>query len=396
MPIAKITPALRFPEFKEAGEWEYSDLKNLGRLISGLTYSPTNIRKNGLLVLRSSNILNGSIALNDCVYVTSDIKGASLSKPNDILICVRNGSTALIGKNAIIPEGMPLCTHGAFMTVFRAKAPQFVYQLFQTQHYKKQVSADLGARINSINNGQLIKYRFPLPTLPEQQKIADCLGSLDELIDCERQKLTSLKNYKKGLMQQLFPAENETTPRLRFPEFKTAPTWQEKTLGDVLDYEQPTSYIVETTDYKDDYDIPVLTANKSFILGYTNEQQGIYKKTPVIIFDDFTTDKKYVDFSFKVKSSAIKILKAKAGDNIRVIFELMNNIKFNAVEHKRHYISEYQNLEITLPKKEEQQKIADCLSSLDDAITAQQAKRESLAQHKKALMQQLFPTLENI
>jgi type I restriction enzyme S subunit len=202
-------PRLRFPEFHDAEDWEETRLGRLGELISGLTYSPDDVRENGLLVLRSSNVQNGEISLDDCVYVDPDIKGANASYPNDILICVRNGSAALIGKNALIPEGMPLCTHGAFMTVFRSKSARFVFQLFQTSRYQERVAADLGATINSINGSQLIKYKFFVPKPPEQKKLADCLSSLDELIAAQTQKLDALKTHKKGLMQQLFPSPEE-------------------------------------------------------------------------------------------------------------------------------------------------------------------------------------------
>ncbi|MDO8274031.1 MAG: hypothetical protein Q7T22_00700, partial [Serpentinimonas sp.] len=96
-------PRLRFPEFQNAGEWAETRLGRLGELVSGLTYSPDDVRESGLLVLRSSNVQNGEIALDDCVYVDPSVKGANLSQPNDILICVRNGSKALIGKCALIP-----------------------------------------------------------------------------------------------------------------------------------------------------------------------------------------------------------------------------------------------------------------------------------------------------
>jgi type I restriction enzyme, S subunit len=202
-------PRLRFPEFKNAGEWAETRLGRLGELVSGLTYSPNDVRESGLLVLRSSNVQKGEIALDDCVYVDPSIKGANLSQTNDILICVRNGSKALIGKCALIPGGMPRCTHGAFMTVFRAKTSSFVFQLFQTDKYQKQVAGDLGATINSINGGQLLKYEFFVPKPPEQQRIADCLTSLDNLITAQTQKLQSLKTHKKALMQQLFPSVEE-------------------------------------------------------------------------------------------------------------------------------------------------------------------------------------------
>ena len=199
-------PRLRFPEFQNADEWEETRLEKLGKLISGLTYSSDDVRESGLLVLRSSNVQNGEIALDDCVYVDPSIKGANLSQPEDILICVRNGSKALIGKCALIPQGMPLCTHGAFMTVFRADTPSFVFQLFQSDRYQKQVAGDLGATINSINGSQFLKYEFFVPKPAEQKRIADFLASLDTLITAATQELATLKTHKKGLMQQLFPA----------------------------------------------------------------------------------------------------------------------------------------------------------------------------------------------
>ena len=203
-------PRLRFLEFRDKGEWVEAKLGQLGKLISGLTYSPEDVRDRGLLVLRSSNIQDGKIALDDCVYVTPTIKGAHLAKPNDILICVRNGSKPLIGKSAMIPEGIPKCTHGAFMTVLRANAAFFVFQLLQTSDFQRQVEADLGATINSINSNNLLRYRFFVPTEPlEQKQIADCLTVLDAQITAQAAKIDALKTHKRGLMQQLFPAPEE-------------------------------------------------------------------------------------------------------------------------------------------------------------------------------------------
>ena len=202
----ETVPCLRFPKFRDAGEWEEKRLGDLGTLISGLTYSPKDVRDGGLLVLRASNIQNGEIALDDCVYVRRDMNGANLTQPDDILICVRNGSRSLIGKNAIIPKGMPVCTHGAFMTVFRASAPHFARVLLQTTAYQKQVAADLGATINSINRTQLLKYRFTVPKPAEQQRIAACLSAVDTQIGAQARRIVSLKQHKQGLLQQLIPS----------------------------------------------------------------------------------------------------------------------------------------------------------------------------------------------
>lgn len=182
-------------------------------------------------------------------------------------------------------------------------------------------------------------------------------------------------------------------PTLRFPEFRDSGEWIQKPLENVLDYEQPTKYIVDSDKYKE-AGTPVLTANKSLILGYTDETYNIYNTLPVIIFDDFTADSKYIDFPFKIKSSAIKLLTVKCNreDNLRFIFEAMQLIPFEAKEHKRHYISEFQKQKISVPQNStEQKKIADCLSSLDNYINATQEKIELFQAHKKGLMQQLLP-----
>ena len=139
-------------------------------------------------------------------------------------------------------------------------------------------------------------------------------------------------------------------------------------MGDAIDYIQPSNYIVESTDYDDSYDTPVLTPGKSFILGYTNETDGIYdaSKENVIIFDDFTTATKYVDFKFKVKSSAMKILvsKNKKKYHIKYFYYLLNTITILVDSHKRFWISEYQSLEVTIPPYWYQELVVDYLDVL--------------------------------
>lgn len=167
--------------------------------------------------------------------------------------------------------------------------------------------------------------------------------------------------------------------------------WKLKKLSDVLDYERPDVYIVKSTSYSDKAKTPVLTANKSFILGYTDEDFGIYENVPAIIFDDFTTDSKLVDFPFKIKSSAIKILKEKnKGIDLRFVFERMKSVNFPTGSHKRFYISQYQNLEIALPPIKEQQKIAEILGTVDEDITKTQEVIGATEKLKRGLMQQLF------
>lgn len=166
--------------------------------------------------------------------------------------------------------------------------------------------------------------------------------------------------------------------------------WQKKQIKDLLDYERPDKYIVESDRYTSTGKTPVLTANKSFILGYTDEDFGIYDNIPTIIFDDFTTDSKYVDFPFKIKSSAIKILKNKKDTDLRFIFEKMKSITFPTGSHKRFYISQYQNMDIAIPPLSEQKKIAEILSTVDEKIQKTDEIIAATEKLKSGLMQELF------
>ncbi|MCD8444991.1 restriction endonuclease subunit S [Tenacibaculum finnmarkense] len=163
--------------------------------------------------------------------------------------------------------------------------------------------------------------------------------------------------------------------------------WEKTKLDDVLKYEQPTKYIVKCDRYNDKFKTPVLTAGKTFLLGYTDEKEGIFNNLPVIIFDDFTTAFKYVDFPFKVKSSAMKILKndEKVSD-IRFLFYLMHVIKINNDQHKRYWISKYSQLKIPLPSLEIQKKIA---SILEQADKIRQLNKQLIDKYD-ALTQSLF------
>ncbi len=184
--------------------WSKKKLKELGKCVRGLTYSPTNVVNDGLLVLRSSNILNGRISLEDKVFVDIEVQDQFLSKEGDILICVRNGSRNLIGKTALIPASLPKATHGAFMSVFRTKYSSYVFQLFQTELYREQVAKNLGATINSINNSDLMEFSFPFPSEDEEvQEISTRLESFDQEISALRRIRLSYQKQKQGLMQQL-------------------------------------------------------------------------------------------------------------------------------------------------------------------------------------------------
>jgi hypothetical protein len=195
------------------------------------------------------------------------------------------------------------------------------------------------------------------------------------------------REYKKGVMKKIFNQEI----RFKDDNDNDFPDWEEKRLGDVLNYEQPTKYLVQSTEYSDGYNLPVLTAGKSFILGYTNETNGVFQNLPTIIFDDFTTSFHYVDFEFKVKSSAMKMLNSNSNDyDLKFVFEIMKTLKFVLSEHKRYWISEYSQLYISIPTKEEQIKITRFSNELDIQIKLLVNQIDKSKEWKKGLLQKMF------
>jgi len=186
-------------------EWKIKSLKSVGSCKNGLTYSPDDIvESEGLLVLRSSNIKGSQIVFEDNVFVNKDIKVNYKVQENDILVCVRNGSKNLIGKNAIIKKDAIGMAHGAFMTVFNSKINKYIFQLFQSDLFFNQVEKNLGATINSINNSDLILFEFPFPNEKiELEKISKILNTQDKKIEKEEENLAKLKELKKGLMSDL-------------------------------------------------------------------------------------------------------------------------------------------------------------------------------------------------
>jgi type I restriction enzyme S subunit len=214
------------------------------------------------------------------------------------------------------------------------------------------------------------------PTTSEQTAIATALSDTDALIENLEKLIAKKRNIKQGVMQELL---------------KPKPEWKKQKLGELLDYEQPTKYLVKDSEYNDNNLIPVLTAGKTFILGYTDEDFGIYENLPVIIFDDFTTATKFVTFPFKAKSSAMKMLKAKNKEvSLRLIYEIMQTVHFPLSDHKRYWISEYQNIEVKVPSPPEQEIISQILSDMDLDIDSLGEKLKKFKLVKQGMMQALL------
>ncbi|MGD1815970.1 MAG: restriction endonuclease subunit S [Pleomorphochaeta sp.] len=183
--------------------------------------------------------------------------------------------------------------------------------------------------------------------------------------------------------------KKDKIPQIRFAGFNEP--WEQRKFSDIFNYERPDNYIVKSVEYNDNFETPVLTANKGFILGYTNEK-NIYKNKS-IIFDDFTLDSKYIDFPYMVKSSAIKILTIKNSkkDNLKCAYYLLSSANVESLGHARHYISIVQSTNVFTPTIAEQNKIASSIGTVDNLITLHQRKLEKLKTLKKSLLEKMFP-----
>ena len=219
---------------------------------------------------------------------------------------------------------------------------------------------------------------FYFTNIEEQNKLARFISLLDQRIAAQNKIIEDLKKLKSAIRKMIFTSlKNEHTENCE--------------INQLLAYEQPSEYIVTNDEYSADTTLtPVLTANKGFVLGYTNENFGIYKKGECIIFDDFTMDAKYVSFPFKVKSSAIKILTAKPNVNLRFMFEYLSYLELKSEEHKRHYISEIASLIIELPSKEKQSRIAYLMTSLDNKLVLEENTITRYMDEKQYILSQMF------
>jgi type I restriction enzyme S subunit len=267
---------------------------------------------------------------------------------------------------------------------------EWFYTFFMHRNITNFLSRQ-GAGRFKLNKATLEKLPLLVPPLPEQRKIATILGTWDKAISTTERLIDNSKQQKKSLMQQLLTGAHKGKRLLDDSGKPFEGEWKRVELGKLLDYKQPTPYLVKSTEYSNEYPTPVLTAGKTFILGYSNEDFGIFKEElPAIIFDDFTTASKFVDFPFKAKSSAMKILVAKDGVSIKYIYEAMQVLNYPIGGHQRHWISIFANLVIGLPSPEEQQKIAAVLTNADKEVELLEQQLADLKQEKKALMQQLL------
>lgn len=409
-----LVPKLRFPEFKDAGEWEVLELNNVADFIS-------------------EKVPLKSIPLIDYVStenILSDYEGIEIASK-----LPATGSVTQYAKNDILISNIrPYLKKvwfankagGSSNDVIVVRAKEIILASYLSFILKNDAFIDYvmqGAKGVKMPRGdiELIKkYNIVYPKQQEQQKIADCLASLDELISGHGQKLEALKTHKKGLMQNLFPAQGQTTPQYRFPEFKNAGEWKIGDFNDavtIIDGDRGVNY-PKAEEFSNNGFCVFLNAKNVTKNGFAFDEvqfisqnkdtalrKGKLKRSDVILttrgsighFAIFSED---ISYNHMRINSGMVILRPDSNlvsSNYLYSFcksEIMSstieNVSFGNAQQQLT-VASIKKLPLCYPTSEEQQKIADCLSSLDDLITAQTQKIDALKQHKKGLMQQLFP-----
>ena len=362
--------------------WCWCRLDCVGEIVTGSTPSKDNVDYYGGTVpfYKPTDLEQGinTIEASDSLTELGFSVSRQLPSQSILVTCIGAtiGKTGLIQKrgtcnqqiNAIISNDMVL--------------PEYLYYTCISGYMQSEIIGRASATtLPILNKNKFSEIPIPVPPIQEQHRIISKIETffsfVIELENSDKELIGSILTAKSKILDlaihgKLVPQDASDEPASELlkrinskaiascdnPHYEQIPDgWCVCTLEDIIDYEQPQAYIVHSTDYSDSYKIPVLTAGKSFIIGYTNEQDGICDNVPVIIFDDFTTDSKYVDFPFKVKSSAMKILHVKDGINIKYVAYFMSVTRLIGDTHKRYWISEYSKENIPLPPKAEQDRI---------------------------------------
>ncbi len=369
---------MRFPNFE--GEWERGELGKISKISKGSGISKDQLSDNGEpCILYGELYTQYKSEIIDEVRsrTNTDTKLLVRSEANDIII-PSSGETAVDISTArcVRYSGILLGGDLNIIKLLSGDGCFFSYQLNGVRKYDIARIAQ-GVSVVHLYGENLKKLNVFYPSAKEQGKIAIFLSLLDQRISTQIKIIEELKLLKVTLRNKIYKQIIKTS--------------QDRQISELLDYEQPTKYIVANTEYLDNKLLtPVLTANKAFILGYTNENFGIYNKEDCIILDDFTMDLKYVNFPFKVKSSAIKILTAKRNINLKFIYEYLSFLRLTSGEHKRHYISEIEPMYISIPKIEIQSQMANILSILDEKICIEISQYELFIMQKQYLLRHLF------
>lgn len=429
----KLTPELRFPEFKNEGEWSYDKIENIFHLQDGYAFSSnafTNSKEDSKQVIRITDI-NNQNKNADKVYVWEDtVKVLGLEKykvkKGDLLLSL----TGAAGFNFFIWKSEDAYINQRTMKLNSKKKENDSLKIILEPLVHSKINEIGTGQNNNLSKDALKEIEFPFPNPKEQQKIAFCLSSLDDLIESHSQKLDLLKVHKNGLMQNLFPIEGEKVPKYRFPEFKKDGAWIKETVGDVYDFKVTNSFAREYLNYENGTvknihygdihtkfntlfditkeDVPYINSDVSI----EKIRKECYCIVGDIVFADASEDMNDVGKSIeivnlnkeKLVSGLHTLLARQKGKKLAIGFGgylfksdwVRKQIQREAQGAKVLGISvtRISNVQIIYPKnQEEQEAISLCLSSLDEIIKAQEDKIERLKKHKTGLMQVLFPKM---
>ena len=350
---SELKPKIRFKGFTD--DWEQRKLGDeCFELIAGGDIDKTRSVNNGKYPIYANALTNDGIVgyYNDSYRVKSP-------------------AVTITGRGEI---GYAMARNTDFTPVVRLislRSKHNNYFLANAINLLNVVSESTGVPQLTIPQVEKFDIYFP-KNINEEIKLGRLFNEIDNLITLHQRKCDKLVELKKSLLEKMFPQNNSVIPEIRFKGFTD--DWEQRKFENIFNYERPDKYIVNSTEYLEFGPTPVLTANKAFILGYTTEKNKYVNSHESIIFDDFTLDTKFVDFPYMVKSSAIKILtlKDEKKDNIRFNFELLSNHRFNMLGHARHYISVVQPEEVFTTNKQEQNKIGELFTNLDNLITLHQ------------------------
>ena len=384
-------------------DWDAKPLGEIGDSLIGLTYRPSEVRKYGTLVLRSSNVQNGTLCFDDNVFVDADIPERIMVRPGDILVCVRNGSRDLIGKSALIDERAVGMTFGAFMGVFRSEDGQFLRHVFQSGIFKKQINEHLGATINQITNKSLNSFKVPLPPTDEERtEIANALSDVDALLATLDQVIAKKRDLKQAAMQQLL------TGKTRLPGF--GGEWQLKRLGDVVDTDPENLGADTATDFCFNY-ISLEDVDRGQLRSHSEQtfidapSRARRKLMPNDVLVSTVRPNLQSHLLFKgdaghwVCSTGFCVIRCREGvtcpafvfshffaaDVNRQIDTLLTGSNYPAINS-----GDVRNLEIMFPSYVEQCAIATVLSEMDAELSALEARRDKTRNIKQAMMQELL------
>ena len=401
------TPALRFPGY--TGVWEQRRFNELASVRRGLTYKPSDVYKSGVRVLRSSNISEDSFNISpDDIFVHNSAINIPFIKNGDILVTAANGSSRLVGKHAIVhnvPENSAV--PGGFMLCLSSSEPNFLNASMSTSWYSKFIHtfvAGGNGSIGNISKSSLDTQFILVPSLDEQKKIGSFFSKLDSIIGLHQRQTKKLTELKQGLLQNMFPQEGESVPRLRFPGFTTH--WKQQKIGSLI------------TEYKEKVDrtstLPVLTSSKTEGIVFQEDHFGSAQNHDVTGYNvlprnycTYRSRSDGTDFTFNVNNCCDKgiiskyypVFNGKNNDTFFLSLMLNNNkeiiheIGYTCVGTGQKVLSfsDLKKMSMSVPSLEEQTKLSIFFRRLDDLLTLHEQYVTTLIHLKKGLLQKMFP-----